>query len=277
MTQILKDRDLELRFTPYAWAKMLYMRDKTRNEVGAFGITDEHDLLLVRDIVLPKQTVGPASVKFDDESVADFFEDQVEAGRRPDQFARIWIHTHPGMSCTPSGVDEATFKDVFGSCDWSAMVIIGTNDDVYCRLVMDSGPIRRCVLPTDIDYTTTFDGTNEESWKEEYEGNVETQVFNYAARFNHRGKLGGVARVNGSQFQQQGQRGFYDQGYGYGYDDIYGVHYDEEEKEVDDPADNVIIAENEEKAIEDYDLMEPDEQEEFMNMTITERIARYGY
>jgi hypothetical protein len=37
-----------LRFSPYAWAKLVFMRDFTENEVGAFGISRPDDLLLVK-------------------------------------------------------------------------------------------------------------------------------------------------------------------------------------------------------------------------------------
>lgn len=33
-------RRLALRFSPTAWAKLLYFRDKSDNEVGGFGITE---------------------------------------------------------------------------------------------------------------------------------------------------------------------------------------------------------------------------------------------
>ena len=101
-----------LRFSPTAWAKLLFMRDVTDNEVGGFGITQAEDLLFVTDVVLVKQKVTCVSISFEDESVADFFEDQVEAGRQPEQFARLWLHTHPGDSPEPSGTDESSAPDV---------------------------------------------------------------------------------------------------------------------------------------------------------------------
>jgi hypothetical protein len=94
-----------LRFTPTAWAKLLFLRDYGDTEVGGFGICPNHPLL-VEDIKLVKQTCTFTTVAFDDESVADFFEDQVEAGLTPEQFARVWIHTHPGASAQPSLTDE---------------------------------------------------------------------------------------------------------------------------------------------------------------------------
>src|SRR6185369_8446210 len=91
-------RPTVLRFSPAAWAKLLFLRDAGDCEIGGFGIAQADGLLLVTDVALVKQTCNWASVEFDDESVADFFEDQADAGRRPEEFARLWIHTHPGNS-----------------------------------------------------------------------------------------------------------------------------------------------------------------------------------
>ncbi|MHC4132954.1 MAG: hypothetical protein ACYSR3_13335, partial [Planctomycetota bacterium] len=74
-----------MRFSPTAWAKLLYFRDKSYNEVGGFGITEPDDLLCVKDFITVKQEVTGVSVKFDDEAVADFFDMQVDLDRKPEQ------------------------------------------------------------------------------------------------------------------------------------------------------------------------------------------------
>jgi proteasome lid subunit RPN8/RPN11 len=79
-------------------------------------------------------------VAFDDTAVAEFFDEQVDAGRRPEQFARIWVHTHPGECPWPSGVDERTFADAFGHCDWSVMFILARGGQTYARLQFRAGP-----------------------------------------------------------------------------------------------------------------------------------------
>jgi proteasome lid subunit RPN8/RPN11 len=107
------ERDkVALRFSPTAWAKLLYFRDKSDNEVGGFGISDPEDLLFVREFVTVKQEVTCVSVKFDDAAVADFFDTQVDLGRKPEEFARVWLHTHPGDSPEPSAIDEESAPDV---------------------------------------------------------------------------------------------------------------------------------------------------------------------
>ena len=158
-----------LRFTPPAWAKLLYLRDAGPTEIGGFGITSSDDLLLVKDLLLVRQTCTAMSVAFDDDSVAELFDEQVDLGRRPEQFARIWTHTHPGTSATPSGIDEDTFRDVFGRCDWSVMFILARGGATYARLQFRAGPGAALRLPVRIDWQQPFAGTDEQTWQTEYD------------------------------------------------------------------------------------------------------------
>jgi proteasome lid subunit RPN8/RPN11 len=161
-----------LRFSPTAWAKLLFMRDMTDNEVGGFGITQADDLLFVTDFVLVKQKITAVSVSFEDESVADFFEDQVQAGRKPEQFARIWLHTHPEGVPEPSMTDEATFARVFGSCQWSVMLIVSRDGDTYARLRFDVGPGAEIKIPVCVDYNCQFEAADLALWAQQYKANV---------------------------------------------------------------------------------------------------------
>lgn len=164
----------KIRFTPYAWAKLIFLRDIGGTEVGGFGISHEHDPLLIEDIVLLKQVCTSVTVEFDDESVADFFEQQVDAGRRPDQFARIWIHTHPGHSASPSMTDEETFKRCFGSVDWAVMFILSQTGQTYARLQFNVGPGGNRQLALAIDYQDEFAGADHGQWHCEYAQAVQT-------------------------------------------------------------------------------------------------------
>jgi proteasome lid subunit RPN8/RPN11 len=161
-----------LRFSPIAWAKLLYFRDKSDNEVGGFGITDPDDLLFVRDFVIVKQEVTCISVKFDDEAVGQFFDEQVDLGRKPEQFARIWLHSHPGASPEPSGTDEETFERVFGGCQWAAMVIVAQDDSTYARLSFNVGPGGQVLILAGVDYSRRFGSSDHDGWDAEYAANV---------------------------------------------------------------------------------------------------------
>ena len=171
-----------LRFSPTAWAKLVFMRDMTDNEVGGFGITKPNDLLFVTDFVLVRQKVTIVSVSFEDNSVADFFEHQVEQKRKPEQFARIWLHSHPGDSPSPSMTDEETFDRVFGSCDWSVMFILAQNGSSYARLHFKAGHGGDLKLPVFVDYGHEFDASDFKSWTEQYKANVARDIIVSSAK-----------------------------------------------------------------------------------------------
>ena len=162
-----------LRFSPTAWAKLLYFRDRSANEIGGFGITEPDDLLLVKEFVSVKQEVTEVSVRFDDEAVGQFFDAQVDLGRRPEQFGRIWCHTHPAMSPEPSATDEETFQRVFGNCQWAVMFVLARTGKSYARLGFHVGPGGQVLIPTEVDYSQAFGPSDHQAWEAEYQANVQ--------------------------------------------------------------------------------------------------------
>src|SRR5260221_9488414 len=78
---------LPLRLTPYAWGKLLFLRDLGPTEIGGFGFSAPYDLLLIQDISLVKQKCTSVSVKFDDQAVAAHFDDYVDLRQKPERFA----------------------------------------------------------------------------------------------------------------------------------------------------------------------------------------------
>ena len=168
-------RDRSLRFSPTAWAKLLFLRDWGETEVGGFGITETSDLLLVTDLKLVKQSCSAISVAFEDAAVADFFDDQVDRGLEPEQFSRIWIHTHPGHCPLPSSMDEATFNRVFGATEWSLMFILARLGATYARLSFNQGPGGDLELPVGVDYSRSFLGSDPQAWRAEYIACVECE------------------------------------------------------------------------------------------------------
>jgi hypothetical protein len=109
--------------------------------------------------------------------VAEFFDEQVDAGRRPEQFGRIWIHTHPGSSAEPSSLDEETFARVFGACEWAVMCIVARGGETYCRLRFATGPGGSFEIPVEIDFARKFDASNHSSWSGEYATAVRPAEF----------------------------------------------------------------------------------------------------
>ena len=167
----------KLRFSPTAWAKLLCLRDLGPTEVGGFGITDAGDLLHVRDIAIVPQRCNEVFVAFDDTAVAEFFDDQIDEGRQPEQFGRIWIHTHPGNSAQPSSVDVETFHRVFGRCDWAVMFILARGGQTFAQLYWRSGGPASIPLDVEVDFTPPLAGSDAEMWEEEYLHYVEPHTW----------------------------------------------------------------------------------------------------
>ena len=161
-----------LRFSPTAWAKLLFFCHRGETEIGGFGITPADDLLLVEEFVTVKQTATCVSVEFDDCAVADFFDSQIDAGRKPEQFARLWLHTHPGNNPTPSMTDEDTLARVFGRCEWAVMFILAEQGRDYARLQFNTGPRGTLLLPVQVEFSRPFSASDEEAWEAEYKKNV---------------------------------------------------------------------------------------------------------
>lgn len=172
-----------LRFTPTQWAKLIFLRDYGDTEVGAFGVCPGNDLLRVEDVQMVKQTASHSYVEFDDDGVADFFDAQVGLGRKPEQFARIWIHTHPGNSAQPSGQDEETFRRVFGDSHWAVMFILAKGGNTYCRLRFNVGPGGHQEISCKVDFECEFEATDQLGWAEEYERTVGSRVIRPVSGF----------------------------------------------------------------------------------------------
>ena len=181
-----------LRFSPWAWAKLLYLRDIGPTEIGGFGIAAAEDRLFVEDIALVTQECSLVSVAFDDNSVADFFDDQIDRGLVPARFARIWIHTHPGNSAEPSATDEDTFEQVFSPSDWAVMFILARGGRNYARLRFNVGPGGEMHIPIEVDYRHPFAGSDHNAWQQEYETNVHSLVLPQF-QLNEFNPLGGPA------------------------------------------------------------------------------------
>jgi hypothetical protein len=137
-------------FSPSAWQKYMILRDKGKTEISAMGVCFDPDHpLRINDLFVPHQTCSGAYTEFDDDALSDAFElygpkpdpndgDEL-IGMHPYQFSRIWLHTHPGSSASPSGTDHTTFKEEFGPPEWAVMFILARGGQTHCELkVRDS-------------------------------------------------------------------------------------------------------------------------------------------
>lgn len=182
-TRMRREPPDTLRFAPLAWLKLQWFCHAGDTEVGGFGVSAEHNPLYVEDFVSVRQRTLAASVRFDDAAVADLFDELVDRGLKPDRFARIWIHTHPGRSPQPSLSDEETFASGFGGCAWSVMFILSRAGETYARLSFPAGPGGMVELASAVDWapwpkTPTDAGLDAqvERWKQEYAAHVQPVV-----------------------------------------------------------------------------------------------------
>jgi hypothetical protein len=169
-----------LTFAPLAWLKLQYFCHAGPTEVGGFGIAAPGDPLYVVDFVTVRQHVTPMTVRFEDAAVADFFDACVDQRLPPDRFARVWCHTHPSDSVTPSATDEETFANCFGRCDWALMFILGRAGTTYARLSFHASPGAQLDIPTAVDWAAWPETLDEgrqlaeqvEQWRQEYVANI---------------------------------------------------------------------------------------------------------
>ncbi|MHC4093221.1 MAG: hypothetical protein ACYSVY_23625 [Planctomycetota bacterium] len=176
-----------LRFTPTAWLKLQCLCHAGETEIGGFGLVPDAAELLVTEFITVKQRCTAVSVQFDDQAVADYFDQMVDRGLKPEQFARCWLHTHPGDSAQPSGLDDETFERVFGRCDWAIMFVLARGGATYARLRFTAGPGGEILLPADVRWDLPLDEVNQEQWRAEHRANVVAESLLVDTRSCERG------------------------------------------------------------------------------------------
>ena len=162
-----------LRFSPYAYAKLSFLRDYGDTEIGGFGVCETDDPLLVTDVHLPVQDCTSTTVELDGESLLAYRATCRKADIDEKHSFRIWIHTHPEMSADPSCTDESTFSELFDSTNWGIMAILSKTEDTYVRVRYGGdGPMSDSELDWEVDYTVDFPASDIESWIDEYNATV---------------------------------------------------------------------------------------------------------
>ncbi len=167
----------ELRFTPYAWSKLLYMQAAGDTEVAGYCVTATEDPLLVTDFILIKQQCTSVTFDLDTNDVVEYTERMIDAEIPPWACMNILAHTHPGCSPSPSTDDEDNFKRAFSHPDWAIMFIVAEDGSTYCRLKINTAPGVEKLLKVGVDFSQNFSASNHLSWNEEYEAKITKTKF----------------------------------------------------------------------------------------------------
>lgn len=165
----------KLLLSPYALAKMRWFCQRDAVEISGFGITDKEFRIV--DFMTTKQTVSGASIDLDILDVGRLWEDLTDQGLTMEQFGRIWLHTHPGNSNTPSSTDEETFHKHFGNCSWNVMAIMGRDGAIRAEIRFTVGPGGHAVIPVEIDWNCQFPASNQDAWEKEYQDNIKIRAW----------------------------------------------------------------------------------------------------
>jgi len=165
-----------LRFSPTAWAKLVYFRDRHDAEVTGLGVPSEDDSLSIIAVELLRQRSSGVSAVFDDRAVAEFFARQfleIREGMSPERISRVWVHTHPYDSALPSMADEEAFQRVLGTADWAVLFVLAREGPSYASLRFHVGPGGAVRIPSCVDYSRPFAASDRAAWEQEYQASVE--------------------------------------------------------------------------------------------------------
>lgn len=161
-----------LRFTPYAWGKLLWMRDRGPTEVAGYCVTRTEDPLLVTDFILIKQECTGYSFDLDPDDIIEYTDRMLDKGIPPWASNNILSHTHPGESPYPSQCDETNFKKAFSHPNWAIMFILADSGKTYCRMKINVGPGIIKEIDVVVDWKQPFSGSNIPEWEKEYKEKV---------------------------------------------------------------------------------------------------------
>ncbi len=128
-----------------------------KTEVTAFGVSSETDSLYVSFLYVPEQECSSAYTDPADGAIGEAAEWCLDNDIAPHRVGKIWLHTHPEMSATPSHTDESTFKDTFAQKTWAVMAILSKTGDESCRLRFngkEGAPSGDWTIPIAVDWAS---------------------------------------------------------------------------------------------------------------------------
>lgn len=167
------------RLSPYAYQKLLFMRDIGETEVSGFAITNTASGYpdLITDFQLVKQECSIVTTDMDDDGLSEYVAVMADNGINPSDCMRVWIHTHPGSSPNPSGTDESTFQKLLSKFPFIVMLIISKEGNKFGRIGFTQGCGGTSPVDWDVDWSIPCEAVDFEDWKKEYEGAVKVKKW----------------------------------------------------------------------------------------------------
>jgi len=110
--------------SPLAFLKAQTITFCDHREVSAMAVVAEDDPLYIEDFDVVDQEGNTAYTEMDGQALLCRAEGYNQRGIGYDRTMRVWFHTHPsGCAANPSGTDNNTFAEVFGSAPFAVMLI----------------------------------------------------------------------------------------------------------------------------------------------------------
>lgn len=166
-----------------------------------WGLSRPGSPLELVDLSVPKQECTAVETEFTEEGLIEHFHHCVDdlGMESASQFQRVWLHTHPGNSATPSGQDWQTFNGhLFNSQDYSVMYIIARGGAMTCHVRVNAGGISLVQeVQTYIDYDCLYPGVSDEvisQWEDEYANVTESTYTPSVYQWANGGSQGAATR-----------------------------------------------------------------------------------
>ena len=165
------------KFSPTAYAKVVWLLRNVKDETAAMGIVDPNNKWRIIDIEIVEQESSACEVEL--LNLPDFALEMEQRGYDMEQCMRVWIHTHPGASCTPSNTDETTFDNLLSAYPYFGMIIFGRELDAYAKVGYRVGPPCNVEVKVKVDWDTNFVNVDFDQFKKDVEAKVKKKSYDY--------------------------------------------------------------------------------------------------
>lgn len=189
---------LKVTVAPSVWNRLMFWaHNKKGLEVSAMGLVPAKSLskgeIYVKDIVMLSQENSSVYTEMDDEAMNKYYEEQFAEEKKIGEFGCVWLHTHPSESCTPSSIDEETFKKTFSRHPWALMLILGKGGDMFGRIKNNFPHIEQEVEVV-VDWTDWESIIDTDDWATQYDEKVRKKPIELVVT----GNRGNVEEIYGT-------------------------------------------------------------------------------